>query len=201
MAHGRKRQPVWLEHEVGGAGVATGVQGQLPLGPGEQFGFGPPDNGQGARSWSSCKFLDGEGRFKTPLRPREGQDPHTARTAPPPPSLLPSRVGSREIDELESRFVLSLAQLLAASWVTQAHQYQREYSLECGPIRSYTAGQSSVHGGLSSGSQMREGGWGGGGVVIPCLLQDLPPALPSEKGSKQESQQLDTWSGRQRGAA
>lgn len=105
--------------------------GAGPLGPGEQFGFGPPGNGQGARSWSPCKFLDREGWFKTALRPREGQDPHTARTAPPLPSLLPSRVGSQQIDELESRFVLSLAQLLAASWVTQAHQYQRKYSLEC----------------------------------------------------------------------
>ena len=59
-------------------------------------------------------------------------EPPTARpTCPPSP---PQQSGRGQIDEVGTRSVLSLAQLLAASWVTEAHQYWRKYSLEGGQL-------------------------------------------------------------------
>lgn len=58
VAHGRKRQPVWLEHEVGGAGVAMGVQGQGLWAQVSGLGLVPqamdrvPGPGHPANSWT-----------------------------------------------------------------------------------------------------------------------------------------------------
>lgn len=60
-----------------------------------------------------------------------GQDSCGARPTRLPP---PQHSGHRQIDEAETRSVLSLAQILAASWVTGAHQYPRKYSLEGGQL-------------------------------------------------------------------
>ena len=68
---------------------------------------------------------------KTTLTARSSQGSCTARPTRPPSS---QQSGHRQIDEVDTRSVLSLAQILAASWVTVAHQYPRKYSLEGGQL-------------------------------------------------------------------
>lgn len=90
-----------------------------------------------AKSWSPANSLTGSNE-SAPAKVDLWLKKTTRRARTPPrPSphacpLLPSRVAAGQIDEVGTRSVLSLAQLLAASWVTEAHQYWGKYSLEGG---------------------------------------------------------------------
>ena len=107
--------------------------------------------------------------------------PQAQPTCPPSP---PQQSGRGQMDEAEAPSILSLAQLLAVSWVTVAHQYLRKYSSEGAPIRSCTADHGPARAGSvdrspQEGGHASVGSGGGQGVgEAVLLLRNLPAALP-----------------------
>ena len=132
------------------------------------------------------------------------EEDHTASPEPPtaqptcPPSP-PQQSGLGQIDEVGTRSVLSSAQLLAASWVTEAHQYWGKYSLDGGQLGAawLTHGwQSSVLRPLPSGRRTHEHGkWGGGEPTAGAKLE-APQASShtcAQVGRRQPSECLISW--------
>lgn len=76
------------------------------------------------------------------------------------PALLPSH-RHRQIDEMETRSVLSSAQIPGASRVTVAHQYRRKYSLESGQLGAAQLAGLVARFSLEEGRRSMGGGVGG----------------------------------------
>lgn len=121
--------------------------------------------------------------------------PQAQPTCPPSP---PQQSGRGQMDEAEAPSILSLAQLLAVSWVTVAHQYLRKYSSEGAPIRSCTADHGPARAGsvdrsLQGGGHASVGSGGGAGGGRLCCCSGTCRPLS-------HLQHLDLRSGRQKGA-